>query len=237
VTRRVATSAFALDRSINRCKLRALRCWPAFDAVKMRCRSRRTSTSTRPQSIWSQSSGKSRGPFTVTAVAASNVPADAVVTFIVSSRTHLTRVGSLSGRAHCSYPAGLTPPRPRGGPLSVEPFPSPFGVPAFASRAILFPGRDFRSPHGRPTSHRRLDPDGISTFHMRKTQTERAPSIPRGRWCSPGPRADQQPASAASQRQVPNLGPVPHSSTRTFNMTRHQPRVHPYSPARPSPHP
>ena len=51
------------------------------------------------------------------------------------------------------------------------------------------------------------------------------------------PLADQQPASAASQRHVPDLGPVPLPFTRTFNMTRHQPRVHTCSPARSSPHP
>jgi len=49
------------------------------------------------------------------------------------------------------------------------------------------------------------------------------------------PLANQRPASAASQRHVPDLGPAPLPSTRTFNMTRHQPRVHACSPARPSP--
>lgn len=66
----------------------------------------------------------------------------------------------------------------------MTPFPSPFGAPAFASRVILFPARDCAFlAVGLPAT--RLDPDGVSTFHMRKTRTEWAPSIPRGRWCSP----------------------------------------------------
>src|SRR3954453_3794930 len=36
---------------------------------------------------------------------------------------------------------------------------------------------------------------------------------------------------------VPDLGPVPLPSPQTFKMTRHQPRVHSRSPARPSPSP
>src|SRR4051812_44113701 len=64
-----------------------------------------------------------------------------------------------------------------------------------------------------------------------------------GALCTPGTmvltrlRCVPQPASAAFQRPVPDLGPVLHSFHRTFKMTRHQPRVHSRSPARPSPRP
>jgi hypothetical protein len=118
----------------------------------------------------------------------------------------------------------------------VKSFPSPFDVPAFASRVILFPPRDSASlTVGLPA--KQPDPDGVSTFHMHETRTEWAPSVPRGQWCSTRPRHAPQPASAASQRPVPDLGRVLHPFHPTFKMTRHQPRVHSRSPARPSPRP
>jgi hypothetical protein len=80
---------------------------------------------------------------------------------------------------------------------------------------------DLRLPHGRPTS---------------PTDWPQTPSIPRGRVLT-RPVANGRSASAPFQRRVPDLGPVTLPSTRTFNMTRHLPRVHPCSPARPSPHP
>jgi hypothetical protein len=74
-TRRTLNSVFARERSINFCRLRTLFRSPACDAVKIRCRSRRTSSSARRQSTWRQSKGASSGPFAVTvmAVAASNL--------------------------------------------------------------------------------------------------------------------------------------------------------------------
>ena len=72
---------------------------------------------------------------------------------------------------------------------------------------------------------------------MRKTRTEWAPSIPRGRWCSPDrlPISSRHPPHPSGTSLTSARSRLP--STRTFNMTRHQPRVHPCSPARPSPHP
>src|SRR3954447_22522508 len=64
-----------------------------------------------------------------------------------------------------------------------------------------------------------------------------------GALCTPGtmvlsrlPYA-RRPASAASQRQSLTSARYRIPSTRTFKMTRHQPRVHSRSPARPSPSP
>ena len=133
-------------------------------------------TSGQPQ-FWSQSSGKSRGPFTVTIVAASNVPADADSRSSSPSRTHLTRVGSLSGRAPRSYPAGLTSPRPEAAAADDAIPVAFFGAPAFASRVIPFPaGSCTFLTVGLPAT--RLDPDGVATFHMRKTRTEWGPLYP-----------------------------------------------------------
>jgi hypothetical protein len=69
VTRRTLISVFARDRSINFCRLRTFFRSPAFDAVKIRCRSLRTSSSTRRQSMACQSKGASSGPFTTPTVA------------------------------------------------------------------------------------------------------------------------------------------------------------------------
>ena len=63
VTRRTLESALARDRSINFCKLRTFFRSPACDAVKMRCRRRRTSSSTFGQSIDGQSRASPSGPF------------------------------------------------------------------------------------------------------------------------------------------------------------------------------
>jgi hypothetical protein len=83
----------------------------------------------------------------------------------------------------------------------VESFPSPFGVPAFASRVILFPAGDCTFlTVGLPAT--RLDPDGVSTFQMRKTRTEWAPLYP-GDDCA-HPTACR---SAAGIRRIPTARP------------------------------
>ncbi len=64
-----------------------------------------------------------------------------------------------------------------------------------------------------------------------------------GALCTPGtmvltrPPYVRRPASAVSQRQSLTSARYRFPSTRTFKMTRHQPRVHSRSPARPSPSP
>ena len=74
VTRRTLKSVFARERSINFCSLRTLFRSPAFDAVKIRCRNRRTLVLDPPPIDRRQSKGASSGPFTAhPAVAASNL--------------------------------------------------------------------------------------------------------------------------------------------------------------------
>jgi hypothetical protein len=97
-----------LQRNINFCKLRTFLRSPAFDAVKIRCRSRLTLSSAWRQSIDSQSTASSSGPFTATS---SIVTAIAVVFVCVtapnlsfgscdfvfgSSQAHLPHVSTLS---------------------------------------------------------------------------------------------------------------------------------------------
>ena len=66
VTRRTLISVLARERSINFCNRRTLARSPAFAAVKIRCRNRRTSASARRQSTWRQRSAASSGPLTTT---------------------------------------------------------------------------------------------------------------------------------------------------------------------------
>ena len=100
VTRRTLNSVFARERSINFCRLRTLARSPAFDAVKIRCRSRRTSSSTRRQSTACQSKGASSGPFTTpsTAVVASNLSSGSGASVIFLLAGSPDRVSALSGR-------------------------------------------------------------------------------------------------------------------------------------------
>jgi hypothetical protein len=64
VTLRTLKSVFERDRSINFCSRRTLSRSPAFDAVKIRCRNRRTFSSACRQSIRRQSSVAASGPLT-----------------------------------------------------------------------------------------------------------------------------------------------------------------------------
>jgi hypothetical protein len=64
---------------------------------------------------------------------------------------------------------------------------SPFGAPALASWAILDPPESWAFlTVGLPATPSCPDPDGVSTFHMRKLRPGWAPPMPRGRRCSHG---------------------------------------------------
>jgi hypothetical protein len=90
VTRRTLNSVLARERSINFCRLRTRWESPAFDAVKIRWRKRRTLASQARQSTARQSRVSSSGPFTATLVAASNLSFGSGATSSSSSRAHLT---------------------------------------------------------------------------------------------------------------------------------------------------
>ena len=94
VTRRTLTSVFARERSINFCNRRTLGRSPAFDAVKIRCRNRRTSASARRQSTWRQRSAPSSGPLTTTSV--SSLSFGSGISVIFFSTGSPDRVSTLS---------------------------------------------------------------------------------------------------------------------------------------------
>jgi hypothetical protein len=135
VTRRTLTSVFARERSINFCRLRTFFRSPAFDAVKIRCRNRRTSASTVRQSTWRQSKVASSGPFTTTLVAASNLSSGsgASVIFLLTGSpdrvSTLSRPGTRPGIRPVIRDDRLE------GASHPSRFPVAFRPPAFASRS------------------------------------------------------------------------------------------------------
>ena len=152
VTRRTLSSVLARDRSINFCRLRTFCRSPVLDAVKIRCRNRRTSSSTRRQSTACQSKNASSGPFTAptTAVAASNLSSVPGLRSSSSPQAHLTASapfrarapGPVSGRLSATATWRRQPSRPG--------FPLPFGY----RHSLLghpLPAEEFGPPCGRPT--------------------------------------------------------------------------------------
>ena len=204
VTRRMLRSVLARDRSINFCRLRTLARSPAFDAVKIRCRSRRTSSSTRRQLIWRQSKGASSGPFTTTSVVASNLSSGSGALVIFPSTGSPDRVSALS------RPGTRPDIRPviRDDRLEetaiASRFPVAFRLPAFASRSSdsrRGVGPSLRSAYR--ARHSCPDLDRVTAFRTRELRPGWVPSIPRGRRCSSRTEWRAQPAPAASQRPVP----------------------------------
>lgn len=149
VTRRTLTSVLARLRSINFCRFRTRFRSPSCDALKIRCRSRRTRSSTARQSMASQSRTASSGPFTMSV---SNVPFGSSTTNIEAAKAHPVHVSTLSGRA----------PRPVSGQLSaptVKIRPAARLPAAFRRAGVRFldhpvPATDVSFPHGRPTRTR-----------------------------------------------------------------------------------
>ena len=174
VTRRTLHRAFARERSINFCRLRTFFRSPACVAVKIRCHSRRTSSSTARQSTASQSRTSPSGPFTVNGVQLAHR-----FQRLRSSVLHrLTRPTSAPFRAGqppvsdqlCGiHPAEVPVTR---FPVSCRRFgcrPSLLGSSCarWGSSAFLAVGLPAVDPP---------DPNGVVVLHMSKTRPGRAPS-------------------------------------------------------------
>jgi hypothetical protein len=135
VTRRTLSSVLERDRSINLCKRRTLARCPAFVAVKIRCRNRRTFPSHARQSTWRQSSVASSGPLTTTVVAASSLSSGSGVINIFLFTGSPDRVSALSSP---STRPGIRPVIHDGqleGLAQLSRFPVAFRPLAFASRS------------------------------------------------------------------------------------------------------
>ena len=208
---------------------------PACVAVKIRCRSRRTSSSTgaSPRLPVRKSSS---GPFTVSGAAArlvSNLPIGSGV------RTRFASTGSPGPRQRPFGPG--TPARIR--PVIREPpaeepvirsrFPAAFRPPAFASWAILRPlGNCAFLTVGLPARTRAGPRRGCHVPHG-ETRPGWVPSIPRGRWCAPG-----RSLTPAGTCRLPAASPCyPAAASHRRESTYHEAssRVHSRSPVRSSP--
>ena len=221
VTRRTATSALPRERSNNFCRLRTRLRSPARDAAKIRCRSRRTSSSAWRHWMASQSRGSSSGPFTsapeaATAAVSSSVVSSMVVAsnlplrfrrllVIESPQAHPTRVSTLSGpgiRPVSGRLCGNRWRRSQHRSFPVSRCLSATGI-RFSGRPA--PAAEFSLPHGRPTRRQilRLDLDGVVTFRTRQIRPGWVSSVPRGRWCASRPARLPRAAPAASQRPAP----------------------------------
>ncbi len=165
VTRRTLKSVLARERSISFCKLRTLLRSPAFDAVKIRCRRRRTSLLTGPPVNRAQSRSRPlvRSPRRCRGV-------QLVLRFgcrrsSSSSQAHLTTSAPFRVRARCPYPASYAG-RPAEGPAIMLPVSCRLSAAGVRFLVILFPlgdwaflavglpGRHARTPTGLPRSTR-----------------------------------------------------------------------------------
>src|SRR6516225_2276751 len=186
VTRRTLNRAFARERSISFCRLRTLFRSAALLAVKIRCRSRRTSPSTCRQSTAPQSRTSSSGPFTMMV---SNLPLSSSVS------DHLLSTGSPDprqlpfGPGIRPYPTSYAQTTRRRMPVlrpAVSCCLSAIGIGFLGHPA---PAGELSLPHGRPTGPQSWpDPNGVVVLHMSKLRPGRAPPLSRGRWCAPGRR-------------------------------------------------
>src|SRR6266487_6320789 len=143
VTRRTLSSVFARDRSINFCRLRTFFRSPALDAVKIRCRSRRTSSSTARQSTASQSRTASSGPFAAppTGAAASNLPIGSDPYDLVSFTGSPDPRQRPFGPGHQPVSGQLYGSHQRRNWYAAPGFLPPFDAPAFACWVIVRPLR------------------------------------------------------------------------------------------------
>jgi len=230
VTRRTLTSVFDRLRSISFCRLRTRFRSPSCDALKIRRRSRRTSSSTGRHKIASQSKSSSRGPFTspVSNLSASTSDAN------VSPLHRLTRPTSATLTGPGTTP-GIRPVirrsslkerryRPR--------FPAAFRPPALAFWAILFPPRRSAFLTVSPPGTTARNPNGVTTFRMRETRPGRVPPKPRGG----GVHATGQMPPVAACRFT-TASPTPRSCFHLpgAHFDEASTAVHSRSPVRPSP--
>jgi hypothetical protein len=88
-------------------------------------------------------------------------------------------------------------------------FPSPFN----RRRSLLghpSPAKESSPPHGQPAGPPGPDPGGISAFRTHELRSGWAPSVPRGRRCSPRPRPlhGRRPPLRSGQSLHPTAHPI-----------------------------
>jgi hypothetical protein len=204
-----------------------------LDAVKIRCRNRRTSRSVRRQLTWRQARLSSFGPLTppTRVGGASSLSSGSGITSSFSSQAHLT--ASARFRARARWPDI----RPVIHAHQLESWHLVVVSRCLSAAGVRFSvilARRGTQPSSR-SACRTISPDldGVSAFRTSELRSGWAPSVPRGQRCSSRTGATSRPASAASRRPVPALRHTSHR--RRSRLTTHRPRVHTCSPVRSSP--
>jgi hypothetical protein len=233
VTRRTLTSVFERERNMSFCRLRTLLRSPACDAVKIRCRSRRTSASTRRQSIRRQSKGASSGPFTATLIAASNLSSGSGASVIFFSTGSPDRVSALS---RPGTRPGIRPVIRHNRleePTIGRGFPSPFG----RRRSLLghpVPAEDLGPPCGRLTGRAIVarTPTGLPRSARVSCDRDGSPLYPEDDGAHPA-KSSPCPAPAALPR--PALQPRSNIPSCEAPFNEASTRIHAINPGRSSP--
>ena len=192
--------------------------------MKIRCRSRRTSSSTVRQSTASQSRAASSGPFTTTSVAAaSNLPIGSDSTFIASSTGSPDPRGRPFGPGNRPYPASYPGSHQRRSWSYGRRFPAAFRRTGIRFLGHRSPAEGLGLPRGRLTGRPKgPDLNGVVMLRMSKTRPGRTPPLPRGRWCAPGRRlvSGRRPPLSSGQ----SLRPRWNYPSAGVTFTRHQRR-------------
>src|SRR5215831_2800288 len=207
VTRRTLTNAFAREPSISFCRLRTFFRSPALLAVKIRCRSRRTSSSTARQPTASQSRTSPSGPFA--AAAAPNLPIGS------GASNHQVHTGSPDprqlpfGPGIRPYPASY-PGTASGGASTRCPVSCRLSATGLRFLGHPAPAGELSLPHGRPTgSNPPAGPQrGCRVAHEQDATGQGALFTP-GMVVRSRPTTTFRPALAALLRPVP-AAPLKH---------------------------
>ena len=157
---------------------------PAFDAVKIRCRNRRTSASARRQSTWRQRSASSSGPLTTTSV--SSLSFGSGISVILFSTGSPDRVSTLSSPGTRPGIRPVIRDRQPGGASHHVPVSCCLSAAGLRFSVIPFPPRDrlsSRSAH-RPTQGRTQT--GLPRSARTSNDRGGCPLYPEDKWCSPG---------------------------------------------------
>ena len=235
VTCRTLTSVFDRLRSISFCRFLTFGQSPSCDALKIRCRSRRTFSSWARQSTASHHGcwPSSSGPFTpraaiatakVKAVIASNLPFGSSGLSCLASTTHLLTSARFRARAPgpvsgqlCETASGGAGPGVLTGCLV---FLLPFGCRHSLVEHPVPPRDSAPLTIGLPHRHRQRGPDGVSTFRTHQTR------LGPGALCTPGTAAPTRPGTIPGRRLPPSngrsLSPRRRVPPRDVQLTRHQ---------------
>jgi hypothetical protein len=236
VTCRTLTSVFDQLRSIIFCRFLTMARSPAFDALKILPRNRRTCSSCTGHTIASQSRPSSSGPFTVTV---SNLPFGSGGSGTFSFKgSPATRQPAFAAGHQARYPASYTRPHRLEGPATDgSAFLLPFGYRhSLLGRPV--PATGFRLPHGRPTTTPAIpgvvDPTGFPRSARMRYDRVGCQLYPG----SSGVHATVDPSSVAACRfsTARSLSSPPSRPDLGSCRNEASPLVHSRSPFRSSPH-